>query len=72
MADQIIGTFGTNHRVVTRPAISETSDTVFVQEWGGANWKDVLSYNTRSDDYAYTNAREYAERLAKRRGMHTR
>ena len=60
MADSIIAEYG-KYRVITRPPVSQFSDTVFVQRWMGADWKDVRSFNTLSDDYAYTNAREDAE-----------
>lgn len=64
MADQI-GLTLKNYRVVYRPPTTQYGDTVFLQEWTGADWKDVRSFNTLSDDYAHTNAREDAQRRQK-------
>jgi len=41
------------------------NDQVEVLQWTGAVWSVVRSYDRMSDDYAFTNAREYAERLSK-------
>lgn len=59
MADTLLANYG-KFRVVTRP--SATHDSVFVQGWTGSTWKDLQSFNVMSDDYAYTNAREAAQR----------
>jgi len=59
MAEQIIAQYGHWIRVVTRPPYH-----VVVQEWGTSTWRDVKEYHTISDDYAWSNAREHAMRLA--------
>ena len=61
MAEEILKRCGDKVRVVTRPP-----HQVVVQEWGGADWKDVGEYHRVSDDYAFTNAYEHAERHARR------
>lgn len=66
MSDSILATYGDRHRVITRPPAREYGNTVFVQELRGAEWQDVCSYNTLSDDYAYSNARDTAKRLSQR------
>ncbi len=60
MADQIIADYG-KFRVVSRPPTTQYGDSIFVQGWGGSAWKDLCSFNTLSDDYAWTNARENAQ-----------
>lgn len=37
---------------------------VFVDVKEGEQWVKKVSYNSMSDDYAYTNARQYAATLA--------
>lgn len=54
-----------NYRAITRAPATEGGDTVFVQRLNGGEWQDVRSFNARSDDYAYTNAREDVERRAR-------
>jgi len=39
---------------------------VEVLQWAGSMWSVVGRYDRMSDDYAFTNAREHAERLDKR------
>lgn len=63
MADNIIARYGDKVRVVTRPPYS-----VIVQMWGGSDWRDMQTFHTISDDYAYSNAKEAAERRAKDQG----
>jgi hypothetical protein len=64
MSDQVIYTSRNGKvRVVTRPPVTEFGDTVFVQTWADSDWRDVCSYNSMSDDYAYSNAKDYARRL---------
>ena len=51
-------------RVVSLPG--ESLD-IFVQKRDGVGgWDTVGSYNRMSDDYAFTNARDAAEKLARR------
>jgi hypothetical protein len=38
---------------------------IIVEEYRGGFWSKVIGYNSLSDDYAHTNARQYAEKLAK-------
>lgn len=52
-------------RVVTRSPTVEYGDTVFVQLKSGDGWRDVQSFNTLSDDYAFSNAKEAAARRAR-------
>ena len=60
MADDTIYRMGRNVRVIGRPP-----HDVVVQIWGGGDWRDMRKFHRISDDYAFTNAREYAEQLAK-------
>jgi len=41
------------------------NNQVEVLHWTGSVWSVVGRYDCRSDDYAFTNAREHAERLTK-------
>lgn len=62
MAHEVIGTYGHNVRIITRPPHG-----VVVQEWGSADWKDVHVYDRMSDDMAWSNARDHAARLARQK-----
>jgi hypothetical protein len=42
----------------------DDANDVQVQRFLDFEWKMVRGYNSMSDDYAYTNAKEYAQRLA--------
>jgi len=61
MAGEILKRYGDKIRVITQPPTS-----IIVQEWGSADWKDLRTFDERSDDYAFTNAYEYAEQLFRR------
>jgi hypothetical protein len=61
VAEEILKRYGNKIRVVTRPPTS-----IVVQEWGSADWVDKHTFDQRSDDYAFTNAYEYAEELNRR------
>jgi len=63
MASEIIRQYGRKVRVSTRPPYH-----VIVEVWGGADWTEVRAFHTISDDYAWTNAREYAAHLAENMG----
>jgi hypothetical protein len=60
MADQVITRYGYSVRVVGRPP-----DQAIVQKWGGSSWLDVKTFDTRSDDMAWHNAREHADKIFK-------
>jgi hypothetical protein len=47
-------------------AASDLGDMILVLQWDKSAWLVVGSYDTRSDDYAVTNAKRHAEQLAKR------
>lgn len=59
MSDQVVNQINNKVRVIGRPP-----HYAIVQQWGGADWRDVRTFDTISDDYAWTNAREYATNLA--------
>jgi hypothetical protein len=42
----------------------EDANDVQVQRFIAFEWKMVRGFNSLSDDYAYTNAKEYARKLA--------
>ena len=42
----------------------EDANDVQVQRFLDFEWKMVRGFNSMSDDYAYTNAKEYAHKLA--------
>lgn len=45
---------------------SDRGEMIRVLQWDKSAWLVVGSYDTRSDDYAVTNARRHAAQLAKR------
>lgn len=63
--DYVVGDFGAA-RVVAIPVNPEQENDVLVQRRDGSDWITVGSYNSLSNDYAYTSAREDAARLARR------
>ena len=65
MVVRVIYNFGAA-RVVSRPAAGPYDDNIFVQERVGRRWRDVAHYNSMSNDYAFTSARDHAKRITAR------
>ena len=58
--EDLVYDFG-HFRVITRKPKTEYGDTVFVQEFTGSSWEDRRSFNSLSDDYAFSNAKDDAK-----------
>lgn len=56
--------FGSHRVINTGRSPMEVANNIIVQELTADGWRDVRGFNSLSDDYAYTNAREAAERRA--------
>lgn len=52
-------------RVVSSGNTPFEGDDVLVQQRVDDDWKQVASYNSLSDDYAFTNARDRAQQIAR-------
>lgn len=44
---------------------SKVSTNIIVQKKVGDEWERVAGFNSLSDDYAYSNARDLAQRMAR-------
>jgi len=56
-----------NARVVTlRVNPIGTDDVLVERKLANGEWERATSYNSLSDDYAFTNARDCAQRLSRR------
>jgi hypothetical protein len=64
MTERVVVEFAMFRAVTRKPSI-EYGDTVFVQRKVDGEWQDVARYNSMSNDDAYIEAREHAERLQK-------
>lgn len=53
-----------NVRIVTRYNPHTSQDEEVVQEWRGGQWQDKAAFGHMSDDYALTNAHQYARSLS--------
>lgn len=62
----IISDFGVTR--VIRRGLATDGDNIIVQIHENGGWVDKVGYNSLSDDYAYTNAREHALSLKLRVG----
>lgn len=63
----IIADFGSARVVACSDRDARKENNIIVQERDGfGGWKEVGSYNSLSNDYAYTSAREDAARVARR------
>lgn len=63
VVERVLWDFG-SHRVVDLPVNPREANDVEVQQLQGGGWHRVTSYNSLSCDYAYTNARDAAKRMA--------
>lgn len=63
-AERVLYDYGT-FRVVDNGKSPMDGNDIIVQAKTPEGWHDLHSYNSLSDDYAYTNARDAAERRAK-------
>jgi hypothetical protein len=63
-APRVIRDFGCV-RVVDNGRSPMDGDDIIVQVRAGDGWRDLAGFNSLSDDYAFTNARETAERFVK-------
>lgn len=62
--ERIAEEFGDNVRVLWRDTPFDGDDIVVqVRKPRSVLWEDVRSFNSFSDDYAHSNARDYAIRL---------
>lgn len=52
--------------IVTDEDPSKVASNVIVQKLENGEWVRACGFNSLSDDYAYSNAREAAQRIAKR------
>lgn len=50
-------------RVINNGESPQETFNIIVQRKIGNEWKEAASFNSLSDDYAYTNARECCDRL---------
>jgi hypothetical protein len=60
---RVMWDFGT-HRVVDLQVSAREQNDVEVQRLQDGTWQRVVSFNSLSCDYAYTNARDAAQRMA--------
>lgn len=58
--------YGDSVRVRNEGSPMTSAYDVFVEKLTAGNWEVVRSFNSMSDDYAYTNAREVARAIAGR------
>lgn len=63
-ADHVIHDFGAM-RVINNGCGPFQGNNIIVQINTGDGWRDCESYNSLNDDYAYTNARDAAQRRAR-------
>jgi hypothetical protein len=60
---RILGVYG-QYRAISNGKSATGADDIEVQAMVGDEWVAMKTFNSISDDYAYLNAREWAERLA--------
>ena len=58
--------YGSNVRVRYDGNPMDNAYDVFVDELRGSEWVEVVKFNSMSDDYAYTNAKQAAKGLQSR------
>lgn len=57
--------YGDNVRTFTDYDPNSMEDKEVVQKWTGTQWKTLKTFGHMSDDYAITNARQYAQAVAR-------
>jgi hypothetical protein len=63
--ERLIDSYGESHRVIANGKSATGADDIEVQRRAdGGEWITIRTFNSISDDYAYLNAREWAQRCA--------
>ena len=57
--------YGDSVRVGTHFNANTGEDEEIVQQWAGSQWETKRTFGHMSDDFAVSNAREYAQALAR-------
>lgn len=62
---RVIYDFGVSRVIHNGKSPIEHASDIIVQIRAGNDWRDVCGFNSLSNDYAYTSAKEEAQRRAK-------